>query len=228
MKCEINVFYGELLAAKQFSSTDESRFVLTSVSIECTPRGILLVATNGRGLSVIKTAAPNDLVQFNPPAPLEEPAAKPAVGFMQFLIPATHILQFPGSLIDNKLKTVVAISYDCASGIIEMSYSHGDFKFCVESIKGVYPNWRNVLPTGVNDPVKHSTSVACTTMMAAMRLAEMMGNLNEAADSVLIQCGGKNDVIRLTNDATCDSRFFCIVMPQREERSIVIGFPDWI
>lgn len=122
--------------AIRFSSSDDSRKVLTGIMVEHDSREgrLRLVATNGKQLFCAKSAA------------CQSP-------FPAFILPA-------------KTAAALVKSFARYTGKMEIrptakrvTFSAGDITLTGKTIEGQYPNWRQVIPTGFTNEVQLSAFV---------------------------------------------------------------------
>lgn len=212
MKNTLHVRIDELMAAMLFSSTDESRYVLNGVHIECKPGAKpILVSTDGRRLSVIETdsSQPEDCPPFEASFVLRTDILKPLCAFakkitlgeiaIELHLPKRVIVHFLGG---NSV-------LDCEDGAL---------------VEGDFPKWRACLPVGEKQPVPQ----VCIN-------AEFIGDFAKASkilgcDAPLLHVhlftANSAIEVRLANKAN----FYGIVMPANGEATEFqpefVGMPE--
>jgi DNA polymerase III sliding clamp (beta) subunit (PCNA family) len=108
-----------------FASTDESRLVLNSVCADVSGNETALVATDGRRLTLISGVG---LPRFKTGA----------------VIPVTRFLQWSGLPEDAEAGSVKADQQ------VRICVKAGPWTYRVKAVDGIYPNYRQVIPTGNN------------------------------------------------------------------------------
>lgn len=137
---KFNVLIDEVKAAMLFASTDESRYVLNSVSFQLRPDAQpIMVATDGRRLAVIETESAQEEGATFSPMEINLSAAflKRVCAFVKpesKLFPLTIEPHLPKRVVFHAGKTVVDSEEGCV-------------------IEGNYPNWRTIVPAGEKTPV---------------------------------------------------------------------------
>lgn len=127
MKITFHVLRKELSAIRLFMSTDETRLVLNGVYFEVGEGEILMVATDGRAISVIKSVWEN------------------ASGKCAFTMPDRML-----AILDLKAAAEeVQVTYDSESGIIEVT--HNELFIKSKGVEQSYPNWRALFPAEISE-----------------------------------------------------------------------------
>jgi hypothetical protein len=136
---KITVSRQELSAALLFASTDESRYVLNGVLIECRTAGVskpTLVATDGRRLAVIETIADQDFDEREDRSLLlKADFIKPLCSLSKSLGGKNNPwIQFSNKAGSNQVRAVF-VGSNCVVDVEDGAL-----------IEGQFPNWRQILP----------------------------------------------------------------------------------
>jgi DNA polymerase III subunit beta len=115
-------FLSHVRRAALFASTDETRYILNSVSLEVGESGDYLVATDGRRLTALNT--------------LKSPFKKGCV------IPTSKFLTW--SKLDPE---ALLIGYEEPKGVGWFRLVTPEWDYKVRTREGTYPNWRHLVPS---------------------------------------------------------------------------------
>jgi hypothetical protein len=188
----------ELKAAMLFASNDEARFIINSVHIEVSPSKPqpIMVATDGRRLSVIETVATQD--ESNP---CEAPFAltlgvhflKPLCAFAKAQALEIAFDYHPAERIIARLGKCVV---DCEEGAV---------------ISGTYPDWRKVLPVGEKKRVPH-IGVNAEYVGDYAKAAKLLG---VDAPIISVNLIGTSDAMEVRIEAR--PSFYGVLMPAKVE-----------
>jgi DNA polymerase III subunit beta len=136
MKIHASVLVSELQAMRLFALEDESRYVLNGVLVEVWPDKTLIVATDGRRLAVLKSRA---FCETPPPDEMRS-----------FIIPNERLKRI--SSVKKKDREDEAnridIFFECDDGTLHLRHDGAGQELWGKAIKGNYPGWRKVVPTG--------------------------------------------------------------------------------
>lgn len=133
MKIKFSVFWKELAAMRIFVSEDESRYVLNGIYFAVTKGQILLVATDGRRIAVLKSELSGRV--------------NSQCDFILKKDVLTHL--------ESKISTdLVTIEYDSQSRKISLQAERSYITLTTDAIEGNYPNWREVIPKSIAE--KHN------------------------------------------------------------------------
>jgi hypothetical protein len=187
----------ELKAAMLFASTDETRFVINGVHIEVKPnKPPIMVATDGRRLSVIETVAVQG--EENPcEVPFELTLGvhflKPLCAFAKAQALEIAFDYHPTERIIARLGKCVV---DCEEGAV---------------IDGTYPDWRKVLPVGEKKRVPH-ISVNAEYVGDYAKAAKFLG---VDAPIISVNLTGTSDAMEVRIEAR--PSFYGVLMPAKVE-----------
>lgn len=152
----------ELLAIRILQSVDESRYVICGVNFEVTKDRVLLVATDGRKLGILK-ASPQEL-QVNGDVP---------EGGVRFTIDYPMLKNLPkasGGAQDwinvelNATETQVTLRKDQSAIVSNV-------------IQGNYPKWRHLIPTSKPEP-----TIMCASITYLMQFKQVLDALSTKGD----------------------------------------------
>lgn len=162
MKITTTVLVSELQAMKLFASSDESRFLLTGICFEVFQHQTLLVAADGRRLSVLRSEAAGE--------------ASGAQQCEQFIIPSGPIARLKREDRGrHSHKNQVYCTFDTDARTYELNHRESGYTIHGRLIEGSYPSWRGVLPQG--EPKVPPVVGLSLEFMAELRVAgQLLGS----------------------------------------------------
>lgn len=193
----MKINHRHLKAVMSLASNDETRFLLNGVNIEPVKDGNLLVATDGRRLGVL----------FMPGTPITESFVLPKT-FLKFIPTGAGIKEFGVELVHTRE----------ATREIHIT-SPGMPRMIIDPIEGVYPKWRQVVPTGPFSPA--NINVSALILEPFLDCAKI---LSPSSPHLHFRQGG--DDIGAISVFINNPLFFGVIMPIREEGSTK-QIPDW-
>lgn len=206
---KLTVTRQELAAALLFASTDESRFVLNGVLIECRDSAIAkptLVATDGRRLAVIETIADQDEGEREDRSLLFK---------AEFLKPLVALSKALG----GKNNPWIRIENRAGSKQVQIEFVGSSCLVTVEDgalIEGEFPEWRQIVPSkkAEREPI-HNLGINAESIGDFAKAAKLMESENPIIQMHLV---GKEKAIEVR---ICSlPTFYGIIMPCKPDESM--------
>lgn len=199
MKYELLIPAKEIKAMMRFASVDESRLIINGIHFEYSKDNLLLIATDGRRLAVLKSEGEcsSDVPAFTVPPALFE-----------FVLWRIEREEWIGRMhvkieVDDKTQSI-AVSTD--------NYTlNGITLEKVLEPTGLYPKWRMVLPSDVLEPVEIQ-GIDAEFLTSFQNAAH---DLTQCSKKPLLRFCGEKGAIGVVFDGL--EQFYGVLMPIKFE-----------
>jgi len=197
----------DLLAIRLLQSNDDTRYVLKGVHFEIHPDGkVLLIATNGRYMGILK-----------PDVALEDPVET----LIEFTVDYPLVRNLPKPL-DSQY---ILVNYDGAN----VRFISREQTVIHPAIKGLYPKWRDVVPT--SDFAPFDLSINARYVSDFHKVSKTLQGVR--GEQVILKGhkhvsrpdAGPYSVISVFMPGLVQRKFYGMIMPMEQPECAV---PDWV
>lgn len=207
-------------AINLFQANNDARYYLNGVYIEPHPeQGAIIVATNGHILGIM-----HDPDGFCARPIIVGDITKPLIsacrskGMVKGMPPTDLYISDGGAVVDCG---------DIWTGKIEPFSKNVMHLSRITLIDGVYPKWRNVLPTDIGT-APPTMLVQCQYLALFESLVKTLG-MQRSYEGIRLQCrdDGRSVVVRM-GDTELSERFVAVIMQLRDSAPPKTILPDWL
>lgn len=187
-----------LKAVAVAAGKEVTRYYLNGVQIEITPKGLILVATDGHRLIAAQCET--------------EPTQAPCTG----IVPLDFI---------NKIK--IDKSTDFAKLTLsadEIRLEYGTNVYISKLIDGTYPDWRRIVPKEASNVPAQFNPVYLADFAKAMKQADTGGKI----PLPIINHNGENAALVELGDIGAGNTWLGVIMPMREKANRGLPSTAWL